>query len=112
MNKTLACIVGTRPQFIKHAALQAVLGSRFNVCLLHTGQHYNTALNRQIFENLEIPAPDYQLSLPAGICRDQRIQLMRDGLSAILESLSPDAVLWGSVGLAEGATGPVTTDFR
>jgi UDP-GlcNAc3NAcA epimerase len=93
MNKTIACIVGTRPQFIKHAALQGVLSSRFNLCLIHTGQHQNTDLSHQIFDNLEIPPPDYKLSLPEGICREERIQLMRDGLSSILEFLLPDSVV-------------------
>src|SRR5690348_16698243 len=93
MNKTVACIVGTRPQFIKHAALQTVLGSCFEVRLLHTGQHHNTDLNQQIFDNLQIPAPDHQLSVPGGIYGNQRIKFMQDGLSSILESLLPDTVI-------------------
>ena len=93
MKKKLACIVGTRPQFIKYAVLRPVLGSQFTVSLLHTGQHTDPALNQHIFENLHIPPPDDQLNLPDGVTPQLRANLMREGLIKMLENQSPEAVI-------------------
>ncbi|HSB93824.1 MAG TPA: UDP-N-acetylglucosamine 2-epimerase [Flavitalea sp.] len=93
MMKKLACIVGTRPQFIKYAVLRPALAAKFTVSLLHTGQHTDPVLNDQIFEDLEIPPPDGQLNLPDIISADARFHLMKDGLIELLEKHRPDAVI-------------------
>jgi len=59
-------IVGARPQIIKAAALsRAIKGSFSNSItelILHTGQHYDENMSQVFFDELGIPAPDYQLN--------------------------------------------------
>lgn len=58
-------IVGNRPQFIKLALLhQAIsLHTPFQQKILHTGQHYDKTMSDVFFNELKIPAPDYQLKI-------------------------------------------------
>lgn len=56
-------VVGARPQFIKAAAVSRVLRERHTEVLVHTGQHYDRTLSDLFFEELEIPAPDYDLEV-------------------------------------------------
>ena len=61
----LVFVMGNRPQFIKFAPLYHHLkqsGVTFHV--IHTLQHHDTLLNQAIFQDLELPAPDFQLPLP------------------------------------------------
>ena len=59
-------ITGNRPQFIKLApVLKASSGRIKNVCL-HTGQHYDYKLDKIFFDELELPAPKYNLEVGSG----------------------------------------------
>ena len=59
-------IVGTRPQFIKHAALFPELRKGYDNVLVHTGQHYDSELSAVFFEELEIPKSNYNLGIGSG----------------------------------------------
>ena len=69
MGKQVVSIVGARPQFIKAAmvtrALQPVSDVRHIV--IHTGQHYDANMSSVFFEELEIPNPDVNLGIGAGL---------------------------------------------
>lgn len=54
------CIVGARPQFIKHKPVLMALKQRLQVETLHTGQHFDVKMSEQFFQELEIPRPDFQ----------------------------------------------------
>lgn len=64
-------IVGARPQFIKAAVISRAmekldLGSgqgHVSEVLVHTGQHYQDNMSRIFFEELELPAPRYDLGI-------------------------------------------------
>ena len=60
----LACIVGARPNYMKMAplirAFRETPGLPDSV-LVHTGQHYDVAMNEGLFADLELPAPDLNL---------------------------------------------------
>jgi UDP-GlcNAc3NAcA epimerase len=58
-------VVGARPQFIKASAVSRVLKDQADVreVLIHTGQHYDDNLSNAFFEQLDIPRPDYNLSV-------------------------------------------------
>jgi UDP-GlcNAc3NAcA epimerase len=61
-------ILGTRPQFIKAAALSRVLklSPGIEEILADTGQHYDDAMSQIFFRELEIPKPVYSLRIGSG----------------------------------------------
>lgn len=59
----IVTIVGARPQFIKAAAVSRVLRGGCQEVLVHTGQHYDGNMSQVFFDELEIPAPDYNLGI-------------------------------------------------
>lgn len=64
----IATIVGARPNFIKIAPLLAAYRAhpRIQPLLIHTGQHYDCAMNDPFFEQLRIPRPDVNLGVGSG----------------------------------------------
>jgi UDP-GlcNAc3NAcA epimerase len=92
MKKRVVNLVGTRPQFFKAAvvsrALRAVEGLR--EVLSHTGQHYDD--NMSLFEELEIPQPDYNLGIGGGT-HGQNTGRMLEAIEAVLLKEKPHAVL-------------------
>jgi UDP-N-acetylglucosamine 2-epimerase (non-hydrolysing) len=76
----LLCIVGARPNFMKIAPIAAALSEyapELRVSLLHTGQHYDAAMNHQYFEALGIPAPAINLEVGSGSHAQQTAEVMR-----------------------------------
>jgi len=53
----IASIVGARPNFIKCAPLSREIRKDFDEVLIHTGQHYDCAMDKVFFEELNIPEP-------------------------------------------------------
>lgn len=64
----LMTVVGARPQFIKAAAVSAVLSKepRINEIIVHTGQHFDTDMSDIFFEQLGIPTPAHTLGIAGG----------------------------------------------
>src|SRR5437016_2232402 len=60
--------------------------------LVHTGQHYDEAMSGQLFRDLEIPAPDFNLEVGSASHAVQTAEVMRR-LEPILLSTRPDVVL-------------------
>jgi UDP-N-acetylglucosamine 2-epimerase len=59
-------VIGARPQFVKAAAVSRVLRRDHTEVLVHTGQHYDREMSALFFEELGIPAPDYELGVGSG----------------------------------------------
>jgi UDP-N-acetylglucosamine 2-epimerase (non-hydrolysing) len=68
------------------------LGSKPVVRLLHTGQHYDVAMNHQYFEALGIPSPDINLDVGSGTHAVQTAEIMRR-FEPVLDETQPSAVL-------------------
>jgi UDP-N-acetylglucosamine 2-epimerase (non-hydrolysing) len=68
------------------------LASSPSVQLLHTGQHYDVAMNHQYFEALGIPAPDINLDVGSGSHAVQTAEVMRR-VEPVMDNLKPSAVL-------------------
>ena len=59
-------VIGARPQFIKAAAVSKKLREQNEEIIIHTGQHYDANMSDVFFEELEIPKPEYNLSVGSG----------------------------------------------
>ncbi|CAN7661807.1 UDP-N-acetylglucosamine 2-epimerase (non-hydrolyzing) [Pseudoduganella sp. LjRoot289] len=91
----ILCVVGARPNFMKMAPIMAALAAlrpQVEVKLVHTGQHYDVAMNHQYFEALGIPAPDINLEVGSGSHAQQTAEVMRK-FEPALDEVRPTAVL-------------------
>src|SRR2546423_3080746 len=62
-------VAGARPYFMKVAPIVAAMNRRaneFRHVLVHTGQHYDSAMSSAFFRDLEIPEPDIDLGVGSG----------------------------------------------
>ena len=90
----LITIVGARPQFIKAAAVSAVLmrSSGIGERVLHTGQHFDDNMSGAFFRELNIPKPHWNLGVSGGSHGSMTgAQLV--GVEEVLLKEKPDAVL-------------------
>ncbi|MES2047272.1 MAG: UDP-N-acetylglucosamine 2-epimerase (non-hydrolyzing) [Pseudomonadota bacterium] len=91
----IICIVGARPNFMKIAPIMVALknfGPALKVTLVHTGQHYDVAMNEQYFQALGIPTPDINLEVGSGSHAVQTAEVMCR-FEAALEGQNPTAIL-------------------
>ncbi len=94
----IATIIGARPQFIKAAPVSravraaAAAGANISEILVHTGQHYDDNMSAIIFEELGIPAPDYDLEIGSA-AHGAQTGAMLAAIERILERERPDVVL-------------------
>lgn len=90
----ILCVVGARPNFIKMAAILDEISRRpqFTAPLVHTGQHFSPEMSQNLFEDLELPKPNYNLGVGAGTQTQQTAEIMK-GLETVMTERRPDAVL-------------------
>jgi UDP-N-acetylglucosamine 2-epimerase (non-hydrolysing) len=60
--------------------------------LIHTGQHYDVAMNERLFADLELPAPDLNLEVGSGSHAVQTAEIMRR-FDAVMDDLDPSCVI-------------------
>lgn len=89
---TLLTVLGTRPEIIKLSPLLPLLDARWQHIVVHTGQHYDHALDGVFFDELRLRSPDHRLAVGSG---EQSLQTARMlmGLEPIMQATKPDAVL-------------------
>jgi UDP-N-acetylglucosamine 2-epimerase (non-hydrolysing) len=93
MTTQVLCIVGARPNFMKIAPVMAALAAAdIAAQLLHTGQHYDEAMNDSFFADLGIPRPDHHLEVGSASHAVQTAEVMKR-FEPILDSVQPQAVL-------------------
>jgi len=85
-------IVGTRPEVIRLSRVMAALDAATDHVLVHTGQNHDRELNSIFFEELELRAPDHDLSL-AGQTGAETIGKVIIAADRLLAEERPDAVL-------------------
>ncbi len=99
---TLVTIVGTRPQFVKAAAMSRAIAT-YNTArgdpadmvreiIVHTGQHYDHAMSRVFFDELGIPEPDLNLGVGSGSHGVQTARML-EAIENALTSHEHDAVV-------------------
>ncbi|WP_415033121.1 non-hydrolyzing UDP-N-acetylglucosamine 2-epimerase [Azonexus sp.] len=95
MSCKIVTIVGARPQFIKAAAVSREIlkhAGSLNEVMVHTGQHYDPNMSQVFFDELEIPAPHYNLEISGG-GHGAMTGRMLAGIEGILLDEKPDWVL-------------------
>ena len=85
-------IVGARPQFIKAAPVSRELRWQHTEVLVHTGQHYDDAMSRRFFEDLEIPEPDADLAVGPASHAQQTARIM-ERFEPVLCQQKPNVVV-------------------
>lgn len=71
-------VVGARPNFMKAAPLLKAMCAhgKFDVQLLHTGQHYDLLMSDAFFRDLDMPKPDISLGIGSGTQAEQTAKIM------------------------------------
>ena len=99
-NAKWISIVGARPQFIKvspvgkaiQACNQTGLARLVDHRVINTGQHYDHEMAGLIFQQLGLPAPDYNLGVGSGSHQEQLARML-ERLEPILANENPDWVI-------------------
>lgn len=89
----IAFVLGTRPEIIKLASLIHYCDQGgLDYFVIHTNQHYSENLDKIFFEELQLPAPEFNLKVGSGKHGWQTGQMMMK-IEAVLEMEKPDVVL-------------------
>ncbi len=93
MTLQLLRIVGARPQFMQAKPLRQELEKRgHNEILIHTGQHYDDAMSRKFFIDLNLPEADINLGVGSGSHGEQTAEMIK-GIETHLLAHKYDAVV-------------------
>lgn len=94
MRVPLVLVAGARPNFMKIAPLMNALSADagFELCLVHTGQHFDHNMSGQFFSDLGIPQPDFHLEVGSGTHAQQTARIM-ERIEPVLELRRPAGVI-------------------
>ena len=98
MTGPISHVVGARPNFMKAAPVIRALEARgVDQRVVHTGQHYDTAMSDVFFTELGLPEPDLNLGVGSGSHAAQTAALLV-ALESAFADLQPSlAVVYGDV---------------
>ena len=93
-------VVGARPQFVKLSPLCRAIeehnahnpSSLIEHLIIHTGQHYDRAVAGVFFDQMEIPAPNFNLGIGSGSAGTQLARALAR-MESILAAIQPDWVI-------------------
>ena len=88
-------VVGARPQFVKISPVsRAMKRARLKIDdrIVHTGQHYDDAMSRVFFEELDIPQPSVNFGVGSGPQGRQTARML-ESIEEYLSEIRPDAVI-------------------
>jgi len=92
----IVTIIGARPQIIKAAALSRAIkthyAAKLTEVIVHTGQHYDENMSQVFFDELGIPAPNYNLNVGSGT-HGKQTATMIIGIEEILIKEKPNAIV-------------------
>ncbi|MEV7391741.1 UDP-N-acetylglucosamine 2-epimerase (non-hydrolyzing) [Streptomyces sp. NPDC091215] len=89
----VVCVAGARPNYMKIKPVMDALERRgAEVLLVHTGQHYDPAMNDVFFADLGIRPPDRFLGVGSGSHAEQTGRVMT-AFEPLLDEVSPDVVV-------------------
>jgi UDP-N-acetylglucosamine 2-epimerase (non-hydrolysing) len=92
-------VAGARPNFMKLAPVVRALAARSDLRyrIVHTGQHYDEAMNDVFFAQLGIPAPDVHLEVGSGSHAVQTAKILERYEAHLLERRPAATVVFGDV---------------
>ncbi|MFZ4289630.1 non-hydrolyzing UDP-N-acetylglucosamine 2-epimerase [Variovorax sp. HJSM1_2] len=93
--KPIICVVGARPNFMKMAPILRAfsnIATEWPVLLVHTGQHYDSAMSDQLFEDLHLPVPDINLEVGSASHAVQTAEVMKR-FEPVLDQHHPSCVV-------------------
>jgi len=85
-------VVGARPEFIQATPVSRALRKSHQEILVHTGQHYDYLMSQTFFDELGIPAPDYNLEVGSGTHAGQTAEILVRFEELVLKE-QPDIVI-------------------
>ena len=91
----IMCVVGARPNYMKMAPLIRAFrtdAAAPRTTLVHTGQHYDVAMNDQLFADLKLGAPDVNLDVGSGTHAQQTAEIMRR-FEPVVDATPPSCVV-------------------
>ncbi|MFJ3306749.1 non-hydrolyzing UDP-N-acetylglucosamine 2-epimerase [Streptomyces sp. NPDC086549] len=89
----IVCVAGARPNYMKIKPVMDALERRgAEVVLVHTGQHYDPAMNDVFFADLGIRRPDRFLGVGSGTHAEQTGRVMT-AFEPLLDEVSPNIVV-------------------
>jgi UDP-N-acetylglucosamine 2-epimerase (non-hydrolysing) len=87
------CVAGARPNYMKvKPVMDALEEGGAEVVLVHTGQHYDAAMNDVFFTDLGIREPDYYLGAGSGSHAAQTGRVMT-AFEPLVGQVAPDVVV-------------------
>ena len=94
MTLRILTVVGARPQFVKAAVFSraARAADAVTELVVHTGQHFDDNMSAVFFDELEMPAPDYNLGIGGGT-HGENTGRMLEAVEAVVAEQNPDWVL-------------------
>jgi UDP-GlcNAc3NAcA epimerase len=93
-RRHILTVVGARPQFVKAAVMSRAIAAHREIreTLLHTGQHFDPEMSQLFFDELEIPAPRFNLGIHGG-GHGAMTGRMLAGIEEVILAEKPDLVL-------------------
>jgi UDP-N-acetylglucosamine 2-epimerase (non-hydrolysing) len=91
----MMCVVGARPNYMKMAPLIRAFRSdpaAPRTLLVHTGQHYDVAMNDRLFADLKLRSPDVNLDVGSGTHAQQTAEIMRR-FEPVVDDAQPSCVV-------------------
>jgi UDP-N-acetylglucosamine 2-epimerase (non-hydrolysing) len=89
----IICVAGARPNFMKIKPVMDALEARgAETVLVHTGQHYDEAMNEVFFRDLGIRPPDRFLGAGSGTHAEQTARVML-AFEPVVAEVAPDVVV-------------------
>lgn len=93
--KRIISVVGARPNFMKvapiHRAFDAYAAT-WSHSIVHTGQHYDSAMSDAFFSDLDMPHPAFFLGVGSGSHAEQTARIMT-GFEQVCKEARPDYVI-------------------
>jgi len=89
----LAVVVGTRPNFVKAAAVISAFARRGVVVdVIHTGQHHDPGMSDAFFSRFRLPPPAHHLGVTSGMRGEQLGEIVAR-LTRLLPAMALDELL-------------------
>jgi UDP-N-acetylglucosamine 2-epimerase (non-hydrolysing) len=89
----IAVFAGTRPEFIKLAAIiWQIIENNEDLLFVHTGQHYDYNMSLQFIDELSLPKPKYSLDVGSSTPGAQTASIL-ERAENVLKCENPDFVL-------------------